>query len=447
MALTLRIENETSLPDGGPLSVTVNGQRTIDIGRDQHLDWTLPDPTRYISGKHCEVRHHDGSYWLYDLSTNGTFVNGSPNRVQSPYRLRNNDRLTIGHYIILVTVEGDELEASTLSSDSRVGSSQDEIWSVEGEGAPPLPRSAMQPPREAQIERPDFLDWAADISRPVETSQANYTPVLNPQISQSDEFSWARSTPSPPPPQEPPPQIPTPRRPVRDLHSETPWGGEGIAPRSEAAAAQPEAASISPASRDSQSHVVDRELISEIAAGAGISPAGLQAKETDELARELGRLIRLVVDNLRQLLQARIQAKRLARVSNHTMVQAADNNPLKFAPTSEDALRIMFGPRTASYLDASASLEQAFHDLKAHELKTFSAMQNAIVTLMHDLDPARAEEDAGTDRGLSGLVGSRKAKQWDLYVARWKAKTGGTDAGLIDAFMRYFAEAYERGQR
>ena len=51
MGLTLTIENETSLPDGGPLSVSVAGKRGLDIGRDQHLDWTLPDPTRCISAK------------------------------------------------------------------------------------------------------------------------------------------------------------------------------------------------------------------------------------------------------------------------------------------------------------------------------------------------------------------------------------------------------------
>ena len=61
--LTLRIENETTLPDGGPLSISVEGTRGIDIGRDQYLDWTLPDPNRFISGKHCEIRWRDGDFW------------------------------------------------------------------------------------------------------------------------------------------------------------------------------------------------------------------------------------------------------------------------------------------------------------------------------------------------------------------------------------------------
>ena len=48
MALRLSIENKTSLPDGGPLSVSVSGKRGLDIGRDQYLDWSLPDPSRTV---------------------------------------------------------------------------------------------------------------------------------------------------------------------------------------------------------------------------------------------------------------------------------------------------------------------------------------------------------------------------------------------------------------
>src|SRR5580765_2025771 len=108
MGLTLTIENESSLPDGGPLSVRVTGKRGLDIGRDSHLDWTLPDPTRFISSKHCEVRYRDGGYWLHDVSTNGTFLNGSDGRMKAPHRLRNGDRVTIGQYIVAVELDGEE---------------------------------------------------------------------------------------------------------------------------------------------------------------------------------------------------------------------------------------------------------------------------------------------------------------------------------------------------
>src|SRR6516164_5884659 len=112
MALRLNIENVPNLPDGGPISFTLTGRRSIDIGRDQHLDWTLPDPTRYISGKHCEIQYRNNAYWLHDVSTNGTFLNGSDQRVRSPHQLQQGDRLTIGQYIIAVANDQDLASAS-----------------------------------------------------------------------------------------------------------------------------------------------------------------------------------------------------------------------------------------------------------------------------------------------------------------------------------------------
>src|ERR1700704_5117869 len=91
MSLALQLVNETTLPDGGPVSIRITGKRGIDIGRDAHLDWTLPDPTRYVSSKHCEIRYKDGGYWLHDVSTNGTFLNGGDHRMSAPPRLRNGD--------------------------------------------------------------------------------------------------------------------------------------------------------------------------------------------------------------------------------------------------------------------------------------------------------------------------------------------------------------------
>jgi type VI secretion system protein ImpI len=161
------------------------------------------------------------------------------------------------------------------------------------------------------------------------------------------------------------------------------------------------------------------------------------------LAEEVGLMLRLTADNLRQLLNARRQAKNIARTMNQTTVEALDNNPLKFSPTTEDALRIMFGPRTRSYLDARQALEQSFADVKAHQLNTFSAMQHALRRLVADLDPKSIEADTGADRGLAAVVGSRKARLWDVYAARWQAKVRERDGGLVDAFMDYFAEYYD----
>src|SRR5271156_362870 len=161
MTLRLSIENVDRLPDGGPIRVEVKG-RGLDLGRDSHLDWTLPDPGRSISGKHCEIRFRDGGYWLHDISTNGTFVNGAPFRLDAPYLLRDGDRLSIGPYIIAVSVEGQAAQAKSNNAAS-TGSSpsvSEDIWGALGDSPAPDDRRDYRP-QKAQVQPVEFFDFAA----------------------------------------------------------------------------------------------------------------------------------------------------------------------------------------------------------------------------------------------------------------------------------------------
>jgi type VI secretion system protein ImpI len=469
MGLTLRIENESNLPDGGPLSVSVSGKRGIDIGRDTHLDWTLPDSSRYISGKHCEVRYSEGGYWLYDVSTNGTFLYGSEGRLKGPHRLRNGDRLQIGHYIVAVSIDGEEAAPPAQAVAAAGPAGYHELWNPSPDAAPPVDPSQVRAPREHPAPvRPDFLDWAIDVPDPVASPRAAPRPPAAPAASAANDFDWAYSAPKPAPPVEPPPAVPNPRRPTWVTNEpDGPWGAPSApsdaeepppmptapapppaaatAPAEPPPAPAPAFAPAAPAPSFAPAEGGQPALARGLARGAHVPEDVFAQRDPDQLAEQLGGLMLLVVENVRQLLNARLQAKRLARSANQTMIQALNNNPLKFSPTSEDALRIMFGPPTRSYLDARRSLEQSFDDLKTHQLKTYSAMQQALRMLVADLDPQAISAETEEDRGIASLMGSRKAKLWDIYVARWQAKARRHEGGMADVFMQYFAECYDRG--
>src|SRR5690242_21061747 len=94
MFISLKVENPEILPQGGRAGYGP-ARDDFEIGR-QGGDWTLPDPERIVSSRHCRIAYQDGGYWLHDLSRNGTFVNGSRERLVAPYRLRHGDRLRIG---------------------------------------------------------------------------------------------------------------------------------------------------------------------------------------------------------------------------------------------------------------------------------------------------------------------------------------------------------------
>ena len=96
-----------------------------------------------------------------------------------------------------------------------------------------------------------------------------------------------------------------------------------------------------------------------------MSPDKFADRDALLLAQLAGELIHDVVVDLMQLLGARNEAKRLARSVNQTVIQPLNNNPLKFSPTREDALHIMLGPPTKSYLDARRALAQGFGDSRS----------------------------------------------------------------------------------
>lgn len=73
------------------------------IGRDPANAWAIADRTLALSARHCEIVGTPQGPLLRDLSTNGTFVNGSTVRLAAEHPLRDGDRVQIGPFLIAVT--------------------------------------------------------------------------------------------------------------------------------------------------------------------------------------------------------------------------------------------------------------------------------------------------------------------------------------------------------
>lgn len=490
MTLTLTIDNLAALPDGGPLSVSLSGRRGLDIGRDQYLDWTLPDPERVISGKHAEIRYRDGGYWLQDVSRNGTFLNRNPQRLQEAQRLKDGDRIQIGQYAIAVRIDGEAPPAAGPAAQGPAAVAPEDYWSPQGEAPPPIPSRDLRPPAALRPVKADFIDWAVDLPG----GRAGSDPAPRRAPPQDGGMEWAVASPAPAP--EPPPPMPSPRRPsaasaepfaepfaepaaapfpdpfsgpdpfpapavqplpdaaapsLRGPMPGGPWDAPVPAaarPPARARAGRPDPGAEPPPAPGPTEAAAATPLSAEafrqrFAAGLGIPPEILGWQDEGDFAEEAGLLLRLCAENLKQLLVARAESKRAARATNQTMIQALDNNPLKFAPTVDDALRIMFGRPSSGYLEARRAMETGFRDLKTHQVKTYAAMQNALRLLLEDLGPEGIEGSDEKDRGLGGLLGSRKARLWDIYTTRWDTLASPHDDGMIDAYMMFFADCYD----
>src|SRR6201996_5804393 len=106
MALRLRVVSEHSTRLGA-LSTKVFGVHGGTIGRATDNEWILPDPERYLSGKHARIDFRAGTYVLVDTSSNGTYVNGAqvPLGKYHDYALKDGDYVRLGEYELLVSID------------------------------------------------------------------------------------------------------------------------------------------------------------------------------------------------------------------------------------------------------------------------------------------------------------------------------------------------------
>ncbi len=106
MALRFRVVSEHAIRLGEQ-STKVFGVHGGTIGRATDNEWILPDPERYLSGKHARVDFRAGTYVLVDTSSNGTYINGAqvPLGKYHDYLLKDGDYVRLGEYELLVSID------------------------------------------------------------------------------------------------------------------------------------------------------------------------------------------------------------------------------------------------------------------------------------------------------------------------------------------------------
>src|ERR1700692_3081679 len=106
MTLRLSVVSEHGIRLGA-LSTKIFGVHGGSIGRGTDNEWILPDPERYLSGKHARIDFRAGTYVLVDTSSNGTYVNGAqvPLGKYHDYSLKDGDYVRLGEYELLVSIE------------------------------------------------------------------------------------------------------------------------------------------------------------------------------------------------------------------------------------------------------------------------------------------------------------------------------------------------------
>lgn len=180
--------------------------------------------------------------------------------------------------------------------------------------------------------------------------------------------------------------------------------------------------------------------LTDLLQAAGVDPASIPP----ETVRSLGLILRTVVQGVVEVLQARAEIKNQFRLPL-TRIKTAENNPLKFAVNAEDAVNSLLGRRNPAYLGPVEAFEDAFDDIRFHQMAMLAGTRAAFEHALKRFDPERLQEmfDKRVKRG--GLLQmSTKSRYWELYAAEFSELTADPDDAFKRLFGEVFASAYEQ---
>lgn len=460
-----------------PRETRILTEGNLTIGRAQGNNWVLPDPDRHLSKFHCMISAEGGRYVLSDLSTNGVFINGAPERTQPNSRilLAHGDEIRLGDYLISVAETG-----TTANTSAGLG---DDLFAPPAPAAGPLlaplapidplattagaadPAAFMHPvTRPAPVLRADDPFDLADENQSFQPSAGEdlfrgKQPAENWQgPSQRDDLDAQLQAFAPPKPLaavDPNeidfdallgnslPGVPTP--PAAPAAAPVPTAAPAPrpppAPSSYAPApvAEPPVAAAS-APTATEPAADGARLLAAFLAGAGVPD--LQVGDPERTLRAAGEVFRAMVEGLLQVLMSRAEIKNALRVER-TILRAGDNNALKFAAGPEDAIAALLQPKKPGYKPRLEATREAFDDIKAHEMAVMAGVQTALLGLLKRFDPAALESRLQPGMIDSVLPAARKARFWDTFCATYRDIAREAQDDFNAVFGREFARAYD----
>ncbi|WP_099207509.1 type VI secretion system-associated FHA domain protein TagH [Xanthomonas citri] len=391
------------------------------IGRSEESDWVLAAPG--VSRTHAVVRFLNGMYFIEDRSTNGMSLNGTALTRADPSALSDGDRLQLDSFEIQVQVQSLAASPTPARAFDPLPDAMDDRTQV---APPPSTRRATSAtagldllefgtPPSARPAVDALLDDVLLSGAPRELDPLRLLDPLPAPARDASPSAWNQSNPSHDhfrPPASPDARATLPENWDMTLGD--------FAPSAPSPMAAPVASPFAPPA-------------------AAVSVATAPSAATT-VPPELDRIFAIVVDGVMDVLRARAEIKNTFRLPV-TVIQRSENNPLKFAATADDALQKLLAPPSASFLSGVPAFEDAFDDIRCHQMAMLAGMRAAFDAMLFHFSPDRLEQEA--DAGGKRLGFGGKGRYWERYRDNFEQLRSDPDDCFRRLFGDEFARAYE----
>jgi type VI secretion system FHA domain protein len=467
MALTIKAISYKGRPLISPIEAVFDNQGGT-LGRSSGNHLVLMDNEKVVSGEHATITYENGSYYYIDTSLNGTRITNRNQRIHhEKIRLKDDDKLQVGEYHLVLSISGnaahrpshdpepaqDPLSLSMFDMDGSqnrgsLGSdilgrdrftdhdqqisddesqefrspfSNDRAASIGDSFVPPEP-IRVEPKRDDSPFPDDLtLDdfFGSDVGSRLTAAGAEGFNVPTHRNERRQGISISRE------------EI---RKDFGELLESSAFPDKKAEhmPSAPPASEQPSVAATN--SRSSQVELL-AEPLRQFFNAAGVEEDGVYSEEEcSKLMRSAGSMLRELVDGLMTVLRGRSELKSQLRVSMTTL-KPFENNPLKFSPTVEEALKTCLLNKHPGFLDAVDAIHEGYEDVKNHQLAITAGIQASLVSILKRFEPQRF-----ADKFKEGLVLQKKAKCWDEYKEAYRQIV---EEALEDFFGEVFVRAYE----
>jgi type VI secretion system FHA domain protein len=178
--------------------------------------------------------------------------------------------------------------------------------------------------------------------------------------------------------------------------------------------------------------------------GAGIAADAISAELTPDMMELLGKLMANSLQGAIDLLALRSLVKQEVK-ADVTMVLVRNNNPLKFFPDSQTVLTQMLRKKMPGFMEPLESVDDAWHDLRGHQMGVVAGTRASMQTMMARLEPDHFEAALPPPGLLDKLAPSRRgAALWEQYAREYGAIAGEAQDQFKTLFGAAFLAAYEK---
>lgn len=178
--------------------------------------------------------------------------------------------------------------------------------------------------------------------------------------------------------------------------------------------------------------------------GAGVPSEALSQELTPEFMETVGKLLAISIQGTMDLNTLRASVKREVK-AEVTQVVVRNNNPLKFLQDSETVLMQMFRKKMPGFMTPTEAMEDAYADLRAHQLGMVAGMRAAMTDMLKRMTPEKLDATSQDQSFLDSIwPANRKARLWDAYIELFARIDAQAQDNFELLFGQAFLDAYEQ---